>query len=1093
MKNFPRIYSLCTVGLIHHGEYEYLFHPFRTDFIGDSAAGKSMIADLLQLILVGSDKFESATEVTGSEKRTPDGMVLATTDKSGIGYAFLNIEIAPTQYIAVGTALQAGNQRTRAFVAQAGDVFLGNSLKPLLSPLGFSQLIRQDDNAILPLENLSMHLFEQGVTLHPYEYFTDFHDLLIANRLLPLKPTAGQQALKDYATIIRSFARGYKIEAHKSTALQQFLFSRNERDKLLSQVETVQRNIEKNIQSHGHNLEAIENFKQQQTDFKALLQKETEWKQARAAWAKANYHFVCQMLAQCQRSVIDTCQHLNTDFARLAVIRPIINSFQETLPDVAAKAKAVYDDAIITQNDLKKTKQSIDTVQKWLDVIGLGTTLDQLTDKFNTDQKKQAQRQSITYLLDILLQANLTEDFQDSAWTRGYETGYIEYQQKLDELNAQIKEKEQLVLLTNLDDPTSLGYWASHLERSLTLEEESVLRHFQQLPTKKPTSGTDNRFIPSAKSLFDKLAITGDEDIPKTYWANLSGVWEQIQQIQDPLFNTEDKHDLKEKLLRWSGNLQNEIKDISEKRNKHIALRTFLESVLNLNSLLTAYTERTQVEQFKFNSEWEITWGDFQKLVAHYRTSAKTIKNDIEKTDNEVKISYEAFTETNNQANCLESINHLLNDWSLSEAYVDVLSQLLPNRTEFILHTDQLLAKPDIDSNLKTLIDDLTVKNKNQIRIDDWRQSLTSLVQAEQQNRETEKEYLAVYDSLPNYSGEVTQKQLDEFCRTADTAWALYKAEYERLAEHYLPGQKYLVDDSEYKFMTLAYEVLPPPLQKTVQSADEVISAIGAELLRINNQARQIADSIIRKAGEVVAQLGQTIGTHQRVQSDIQKFFKNQTIPITNNCNVRLDWRRGELSVDWISAFADLIDHLDTPLFRRSDSIDVDTLRDKMDVKELIKTAFRQANNGKSLDIKTILDPFAYYELSFGMYYENGLPNKGSTGQTYAALALLNIARLSIIEAGSPDSPAPGLRIMPIDEAEGLGSNFTMLADIAHRYDYQLIAMSIGPVGRYQESTQHVYMLHKDRSTDEAINYPPFAVLSAKDAHLLTYRYNAKN
>ena len=275
MKNFPRIYSLCTVGLIHHGEYEYLFHPFRTDFIGDSAAGKSMIADLLQLILVGSDKFESATEVTGSEKRTPDGMVLSTTDKSGIGYAFLNIEVAPTQYIVVGTALQTGNQRTRAFVAQAGDVFSGNSLKPLPAPLSFSQLIRLDDNAILPLENLSMHLFEQGVTLRPYEHFTEFHELLIANRLLPLKPTAGQQALKDYATIIRSFARGHKIEAHKSTALQQFLFGRNERDKLLSQLETVQRNIEKNIQSHGHNLEAIEDFKQQQADFKALLQKKT--------------------------------------------------------------------------------------------------------------------------------------------------------------------------------------------------------------------------------------------------------------------------------------------------------------------------------------------------------------------------------------------------------------------------------------------------------------------------------------------------------------------------------------------------------------------------------------------------------------------------------------------------------------------------------------------------------------------------------------------------------------------------------------------------------------------------------------------------
>lgn len=51
MKNYPRIYSLSTLGLIHHYENDYLFHNMRTDFVGDSGSGKSIIADLLQLIL----------------------------------------------------------------------------------------------------------------------------------------------------------------------------------------------------------------------------------------------------------------------------------------------------------------------------------------------------------------------------------------------------------------------------------------------------------------------------------------------------------------------------------------------------------------------------------------------------------------------------------------------------------------------------------------------------------------------------------------------------------------------------------------------------------------------------------------------------------------------------------------------------------------------------------------------------------------------------------------------------------------------------------------------------------------------------------
>lgn len=75
MKKYPRIYSLSTVGIIHHQENDYIFHPARTDFIGDSGSGKSIIADLLQLIFVGASAFRSAT-IPVQGKREPDGLVL---------------------------------------------------------------------------------------------------------------------------------------------------------------------------------------------------------------------------------------------------------------------------------------------------------------------------------------------------------------------------------------------------------------------------------------------------------------------------------------------------------------------------------------------------------------------------------------------------------------------------------------------------------------------------------------------------------------------------------------------------------------------------------------------------------------------------------------------------------------------------------------------------------------------------------------------------------------------------------------------------------------------------------------------------------
>lgn len=101
MKKYPRIYSLSTIGIIHHQKNDYIFHPYCTDFIGDSDSGKSIIADLLQLIFVGSSVFRSAT-IPVKDRREPDGLVLRSPGKSlDYGYAFVNraVRIFATKWL----------------------------------------------------------------------------------------------------------------------------------------------------------------------------------------------------------------------------------------------------------------------------------------------------------------------------------------------------------------------------------------------------------------------------------------------------------------------------------------------------------------------------------------------------------------------------------------------------------------------------------------------------------------------------------------------------------------------------------------------------------------------------------------------------------------------------------------------------------------------------------------------------------------------------------------------------------------------------------------------------------------------------------
>ena len=75
----------------------------------------------------------------------------------------------------------------------------------------------------------------------------------------------------------------------------------------------------------------------------------------------------------------------------------------------------------------------------------------------------------------------------------------------------------------------------------------------------------------------------------------------------------------------------------------------------------------------------------------------------------------------------------------------------------------------------------------------------------------------------------------------------------------------------------------------------------------------------------------------------------------------------------------------------------------------------------------------------------------------------------------------PAARIMPIDVAEGLGSNYDMLYGLAQKYDYQLISLSIGPVGKFIDGEQYLYMLHKNMEVEEPVNYTPVAILCEND------------
>src|SRR5690606_7364179 len=130
--NFPRIYSLSTIGIKQHFNADYLFHPYRTDFSGASGSGNSTIADMIQLMLVGSGEFQSATD--GNKDRDVKGMLLGNKGKtSSRGYIFLNIEVKSKQYIVIGAYIESTSNAAEMFIAQNG--YDWEVLTPLNNPI----------------------------------------------------------------------------------------------------------------------------------------------------------------------------------------------------------------------------------------------------------------------------------------------------------------------------------------------------------------------------------------------------------------------------------------------------------------------------------------------------------------------------------------------------------------------------------------------------------------------------------------------------------------------------------------------------------------------------------------------------------------------------------------------------------------------------------------------------------------------------------------------------------------------------------------------------------------------------------------------
>ena len=105
--SYPRIYSLSTVGILRHYNQDYLIHETRTDFTGSNGIGKSMIADLLQIVFIPDSKLIKF----GTEGINDQRCLSNLPHEASEAYIFLNIELNPDRFITLGTCISQNKRK----------------------------------------------------------------------------------------------------------------------------------------------------------------------------------------------------------------------------------------------------------------------------------------------------------------------------------------------------------------------------------------------------------------------------------------------------------------------------------------------------------------------------------------------------------------------------------------------------------------------------------------------------------------------------------------------------------------------------------------------------------------------------------------------------------------------------------------------------------------------------------------------------------------------------------------------------------------------------------------------------------------------
>lgn len=1074
--NFPRIYSLSTIGIKQHFNADYLFHSYRTDFSGESGSGKSMIADMIQLILVGSGEFQSATD--GNKDRDVKGMLLGTKGKiSSRGYIFLNIEVKPKQYIVMGAYIESTSNVADMFIIQNG--YDWEVLTPLNKPIFTKDLIINDK--VETLNSLCEKIeFARVKSFRRKNY----HQILYNNEILSLDLTK-EETLKAYASILRSFSRGKGFKK-ESENLKKFLFGDDDKNIIKAKYDEEVRNITNDFHEHKRYLDEIRLINEKQTLLKNVLEKSKDYKSTYSEYLIKRYNYWNTLkknsLGEQQEitNEIDK-QSIELKFIENQIITLQIKELKELLElkEAVIKLESQKESKVDIQDKFLKisqSKASVEQVENWLKLND--NQLEKVKEWFSVQKKENENQIALQNFTNHLRKNNVLSDFETSDWLTDFEKEKIEYPKRIEQLEKEITELQALSKFTDVNNPESLLNWAiENLKFPLSHNIESSLIYFQKYDKVKPSEKNAERYIPFPKDLFDNVQSKIKEETDSGFWLNLDGVYEYIEHSPNQVLNVNDPKLLVAPIQKLKEGVANRLLVLNDKKQKEQKLKEALFAYSNLKEHIGLYKRKDKLA--KFNIEESLKG-----------VSEETFTQSIELYNNKENINLE-FTSIQKEN------QDFINQKSIIEGHNKKIKGLEDKYFEEDSVIDMSLVKNEIEQFKNSLSE---LKNSFNGQVEVLQEKCVKEFNNESKLLNTKFELKRTIDKLQNYKKEKEEKhsranqELDETIRLNEDLFRAeinftedieelnnpenggfdsLKSKAERSKTVYDEYLKIVTENTPYdesvSIGKLANHLLPTVFNTSAIDEDLITYNIVERLNKLTQDIQEIGSRKVEILGSIFNEVYRVYNNYLTKISEIDTYLKKKNKVITGGNRASLLSNPSiHFPTSWLFNFRKQLNNQMNYVGLFSD------LREEIDINVMMIKAFQQFGGSAKVDPEDLMNPKSYFDLEFDLKLDNDESNSGSNGQTYTANALLCLARLSLIE----EVGKGGLKIMPIDEAEGLGSNYDMLHELAKSEKYQIITMAIETAGEITNDGQYIYIMNENNLADMDTYVPPLGIFS---------------